>query len=477
MNVRKEDNMEAESKLNLTDIKALYRNREAFIGREVTVGGWVRSNRDSKNFGFLVINDGTFFEALQVVYGEQLPNFEELCKMNVGAALIVRGTIVETPNAKQPFEMQAAEVWVEGVSAADYPLQKKRHTFEYLRTISHLRPRTNTFQAVFRIRSLIAYAIHSYFMERGFVYVHTPIITGSDCEGAGEMFQVTTMNLDQIPRTEEGKVDYGKDFFGKSTNLTVSGQLNVETYAFAFKNVYTFGPTFRAENSNTTRHAAEFWMIEPEMAFADLTDDMLLAEGMLKYIIRYVLENAPEEMAFLNQFVDKGLIERLEFVMNSDFAHVTYTEAVELLEKHNDAFEYKVSWGCDLQTEHERYLTEEIFKRPVFVTDYPKEIKAFYMKLNPDGKTVAAMDCLVPGIGEIIGGSQREDKLEVLEQRMEEMGLQKDDYGFYLDLRRYGSVRHAGFGLGFERCVMYLTGMSNIRDVLPFPRTVNNCEL
>ena len=461
----------------MTDIRELYRNREDYIGKEITVGGWVRSNRDSKNFGFLVINDGTFFEPLQVVYGDALSNFQELCKMNVGAALVVKGTIVETPNAKQPFEMQASQVLVEGPSTADYPLQKKRHTFEYLRTIPHLRPRTNTFQAVFRVRSLIAYAIHSFFMERGFVYVHTPLITGSDCEGAGEMFQVTTLDLDNIPRTQDGKIDFSQDFFGKETNLTVSGQLNVETYAFAFKNVYTFGPTFRAENSNTTRHAAEFWMIEPEMAFADLKDDMLLAEGMLKYVIRYVLENAPEEMAFFNQFVDKGLIERLEHVANSDFAHVTYTEAIEILSKNNDKFDYKVSWGCDLQTEHERYLTEEVFKRPVFVTDYPKEIKAFYMKLNEDGRTVAAMDCLVPGIGEIIGGSQREDKLEVLEQRMEEMGLNKEDYDFYLDLRRYGSVRHAGFGLGFERCVMYLTGMSNIRDVVPFPRTVNNCEL
>jgi len=463
--------------MELTDIRELYRRREEFTDKEVTVGGWVRSNRDSKNFGFLIINDGTFFEPLQVVYGEELSNFDELRRMNVGASLIVKGLIVATPNAKQPFEMQAKEVLVEGLSTADYPLQKKRHSFEYLRTISHLRPRTNTFQAVFRVRSLIAYAIHSFFMERGFVYVHTPLITGSDCEGAGEMFQVTTLDLNQIPTTAEGKVDFAQDFFGKPTNLTVSGQLNVETYAFAFKNVYTFGPTFRAENSNTTRHAAEFWMIEPEMAFADLKDDMLLAESMLKYIIRYVLENAPEEMAFFNQFVDKGLLERLQHVAESDFAHVTYTEAIEILEKHNDAFDYKVSWGCDLQTEHERYLTEEVFRRPVFVTDYPKEIKAFYMKLNEDGRTVAAMDCLVPGIGEIIGGSQREDKLELLERRMEELGLNKEDYDFYLDLRRYGSVRHAGFGLGFERCVMYLTGMSNIRDVIPFPRTVKNCDL
>ena len=463
--------------MNLTDIRELYRSREKYLGTEVTVGGWVRSNRDSKNFGFLVINDGTFFEPLQVVYGEKLSNFQELCKMNVGAALIVRGTVVATPDAKQPFEMQAEEVLVEGVSTADYPLQKKRHSFEYLRTISHLRPRTNTFQAVFRVRSLIAYAIHSFFVERGFVYVHTPLITGSDCEGAGEMFQVTTLDLTNVPRTEEGKVDFGQDFFGKPTNLTVSGQLNGETFAMAFKNIYTFGPTFRAENSNTTRHAAEFWMIEPEMAFADLDDNMEIAEAMLKYVIQYVLDEAPEEMEFFNQFVDKGLLERLKGVLNSEFGRVTYTEAVEILEKNNDKFDYKVSWGCDLQTEHERYLTEEVFKRPVFVTDYPKEIKAFYMKQNEDGKTVAAMDCLVPGIGEIIGGSQREDDYEKLVTRMRELELNEEDYGFYLDLRKYGSVRHSGFGLGFERCVMYLTGMANIRDVLSFPRTVNNCEL
>ena len=395
----------------------------------------------------------------------------------MGAAVVVTGTLVATPQAKQPFEIQAEEVLVEGASVPEYPLQKKRHSFEYLRTIPHLRARTNTFQAVFRVRSLIAYAIHTFFMERGFVYVHTPIITGSDCEGAGEMFQVTTLDMENLPKGDDGSIDYDRDFFGKQANLTVSGQLNVETYAFAFKNVYTFGPTFRAENSNTTRHAAEFWMIEPEIAFADLKDDMVLAESMIKFIIRYVLENAPEEMKFFNSFVDKGLIERLEHVANSDFAHVTYTEAISILEKHNDEFDYKVSWGCDLQTEHERYLTEKEFKRPVFVTDYPKEIKAFYMKLNEDGKTVAAMDCLVPGIGEIIGGSQREDDLGTLERRMEEMGLKKEDYDFYLDLRRYGSVRHAGFGLGFERCVMYLTGMANIRDVLPFPRTVKNCEL
>lgn len=463
--------------MNLTDIRDLYRDRENFTGKEVTVGGWIRSIRDSKTFGFIVVNDGTFFEPLQIVYSDKLENFEQINKLNVGSAIIVKGMIVATPDAKQPFEMQAEEVLVEGASTADYPLQKKRHSFEYLRTISHLRPRTNTFQAVFRVRSLIAYAIHTFFMERGFVYVHTPLITGSDCEGAGEMFQVTTMDLNNIPKNEDGSIDFTQDFFGKPTNLTVSGQLNVETYAFAFKNVYTFGPTFRAENSNTTRHAAEFWMIEPEMAFADLRDDMMLAEAMLKHVIRYVLDNAAEEMNFFNQFVDKGLIERLNHVLNSDFGHVTYTEAIKILEQHNEEFEYKVFWGCDLQTEHERFLTEKEFKRPVFVTDYPKEIKAFYMKMNEDNKTVAAMDCLVPGIGEIIGGSQREDDLAKLEQRMDELKLNKEDYDFYLDLRKYGSVRHAGFGLGFERCVMYLTGMGNIRDVVPFPRTVKNCEL
>ena len=458
-------------------IRELFHNTAAYIGKTVTVGGWVRSVRASKAFGFIVLNDGTFFTPLQVVYHDNLNNFQEISKTNVGAALVVTGTIVETPEAKQPFEMQAESVLIEGASAPDYPLQKKRHTLEFLRTMTHLRPRTNTFQAVFRVRSLIAFAIHQFFRERDFVYVHTPIITGSDCEGAGEMFQVTTMNLNHLPRTEDDKVDFNQDFFNKPTNLTVSGQLNGETFAMAFKNIYTFGPTFRAENSNTTRHAAEFWMIEPEIAFADLTDDMRLAEDMIKYIIAYVLENAPEEMAFFNQFVDKGLLERLNHVLNSDFGHVTYTEAVELLEKHNDKFDYPVHWGSDLQTEHERYLTEEIFKRPVFVTDYPKEIKAFYMKLNPDGKTVAAMDCLVPGIGEIIGGSQREDNYELLKSRIEELGMNPEDYDFYLDLRKYGTARHAGFGLGFERCVMYLTGMGNIRDVLPFPRTVNNCEL
>lgn len=463
--------------MELTSVRSFFRDCEQYIGKEVVTGGWVRSIRASKTFGFIVVNDGTFFEPIQVVYNDTLDNFETISKLNVGAAVIVKGTLVATPEAKQPFEIQASSVEIEGASSGDYPLQKKRHSFEYLRTISHLRPRTNTFQAVFRVRSLIAYAIHKFFQEREFVYVHTPLITGSDCEGAGEMFQVTTLDLNNVPKNEDGSIDYSRDFFGKETNLTVSGQLNGETYAQAFKNIYTFGPTFRAENSNTTRHAAEFWMIEPEIAFADLQDDMILAESMLKYVIRYVLEHAPEEMDFFNRFVDKGLIERLEHVANSEFAHVTYTEAIEILEKNNDKFEYKVSWGADLQTEHERYLTEEVFKRPVFVTDYPKEIKAFYMKMNEDGKTVAAMDCLVPGIGEIIGGSQREDDYDKLVARMEECGLRKEDYDFYLDLRKYGSTRHAGFGLGFERCVMYLTGMSNIRDVIPFPRTVNNCDL
>ena len=460
----------------MINIRDLHHNYKDYDGKVVTIGGWVRSIRDSKTFGFMVVNDGTFFEPVQVVYADKLDNFETICKLNVGAAVIVTGQVKVTPEMKQPFEIHADEVVIEGESTPDYPLQKKRHSFEYLRTISHLRPRTNTFQAVFRVRSLTAYAIHKFFQERDFVYVHTPLITGSDCEGAGEMFQVTTMDLSNVP-TKDGKVDYSQDFFGKPTNLTVSGQLNGETYAMAFKNIYTFGPTFRAENSNTTRHAAEFWMIEPEIAFADLTDDMMLAESMLKYVISYVLEHAPEEMAFFNQFVDKGLIESLEHVVNSDFGRITYTDAITELEKHNDEFDYKVYWGCDLQTEHERYLTEKIFKRPVFVTDYPKEIKAFYMKLNEDGKTVAAMDCLVPGIGEIIGGSQREDDYEVLKNRMAECGLKEEDYEFYLDLRKYGSARHAGFGLGFERCVMYLTGMGNIRDVIPFPRTVGNCDL
>ena len=464
--------------MDLTTVKSIYRNTAAYANKEVTLGGWIRTMRVSKNFGFIELNDGSFFKNIQIVFeAERLKNYEEISKQNVGAALIIKGLLVETPEAKQPFEVKATQIDVEGTSTPDYPLQKKRHSVEFLREIAYLRPRTNLFSATFRVRSLIAMAIHEFFQGKGFVYAHTPIITGSDCEGAGEMFRVTTLDLDNLPRTADGKVDYSKDFFGKETNLTVSGQLNGETYAMAFRNIYTFGPTFRAENSNTTRHAAEFWMVEPEIAFADLEDNMNLAEGMLKYIIRFVMEHAPEEMNFFNQFVDKGLLDRLNNVLNSEFGRITYTEAVKLLEEHNDQFDYKVSWGCDLQTEHERFLTEQIFKKPVFVTDYPKEIKAFYMKMNPDNKTVAAVDCLVPGIGEIIGGSQREDDYDKLVARMEELGLKKEDYGFYLDLRKYGSARHAGFGLGFERCVMYLTGMSNIRDVIPFPRTVNNCEL
>ena len=463
--------------MELISVRELFKNTAAYAGKEIEIGGWVRNRRPSKQFGFIVLNDGTYFTPVQVVYNDSIENFQEISKINIGAALIVKGTVVLTPDSKQPFEIQASSVTVEGASTGDYPLQPKRHSMEFLRTITHLRPRTNTFQAVFRVRSLAAMAIHQFFQDRDFVYVHTPLITGSDCEGAGEMFQVTTLDMNNPPRLEDGSIDWSQDFFGKQTNLTVSGQLNGETFAMAFRNIYTFGPTFRAENSNTTRHAAEFWMIEPEIAFADLADDMELAEDMIKYIISYVLAKAPEEMAFLNQFVDTGLLERLNHVVNSDFGRVTYTEAIKLLQEHNDEFDYKVSWGCDLQTEHERYLTEQIFKRPVFVTDYPKEIKAFYMKLNPDGKIVAAIDCLVPGIGEIIGGSQREDDFDKLSARMDELGLVKEDYGFYLDLRKYGSARHAGFGLGFERCVMYLTGVSNIRDVLPFPRTVGTCEL
>ncbi len=463
--------------MDCLSVREVFKNRDMYSEKSITVCGWVRNNRPSKVFGFIMLNDGTYFDSIQIVYDDKLPNFSEVGKMNVGTAVIVSGTLVPTPEAQQPFEIHAKEIVLEGASTPDYPLQKKKHSFEYLRTISHLRPRTNTFQAVFRVRSLAAYAIHKFFQERGFVYVHTPLITGSDCEGAGEMFQVTTLDLNDVPKTEEGNVDYGEDFFGKPANLTVSGQLNGETYAMAFRNIYTFGPTFRAERSNTTRHAAEFWMIEPEIAFADLEDDMELAESMIKYIIRYVTENAPEEMKFFNKFIDNGLIERLDHVLNSDFGRVTYTEAVKILEEHNSEFDYPVHWGSDLQTEHERFLTEQVFKRPVFVTDYPKEIKAFYMKLNDDGKTVAAMDCLVPGIGEIIGGSQREENYDLLVGRMKELGLKEEDYGFYLDLRKYGTARHAGFGLGFERCVMYLTGMTNIRDVIPFPRTVNNCEL
>lgn len=462
--------------MEITGLRDIFLSKEEYLNQEVCVSGWVRSNRDSKNFGFLTISDGTFFTPLQVVYHDEMANFGEIAKLGVGAAVIVSGKLIPTPEAKQEFELQAVEISIEGETQPDYPLQKKRHSLEYLRTIPHLRPRTNTFQAVFRIRSQIAYAIHSFFQERGFVYVHTPLITASDAEGAGEMFEVTTLPLNDVPM-KDGGVDYSEDFFGKKTSLTVSGQLNGEAFAQAFRDIYTFGPTFRAEKSNTQRHAAEFWMIEPEMAFADLDDVMFIAEDMLKYIIQYVLVNAPEELEFLNQFVDKGLLERLQHIVKSDFARVSYTEAVEMLEKVNDRFEYKVKWGSDLQTEHERYLTEEIYKCPVFVTDYPKDIKSFYMKLNEDGKTVAAVDCLVPGIGEIIGGSQREDDLDKLTKRMQELNMNMEDYQFYLDLRKYGSTRHGGFGLGFERAVMYITGMSNIRDVLPFPRTVGNCEL
>ena len=463
--------------MELISVRELFKDTEKYADTTVTIGGWVRNRRPSKQFGFIMLNDGTYFAPVQVVYDDTISNFQEISKINIGAALIIKGTVVLTPDSKQPFEIQAKEVTVEGASTGDYPLQPKRHSMEFLRTITHLRPRTNTFQAVFRVRSLAAMAIHQFFQDRDFIYVHTPLITGSDCEGAGEMFQVTTLDLNNVPKTEDGKVDFSQDFYGKPTNLTVSGQLNGESFAMAFKNIYTFGPTFRAEKSNTTRHASEFWMIEPEMAFADLDDLLRVEEDMLKYIISYVLEHAPEEMEFFNNFVDKGLLERLNNILNNDFGRITYTDAVALLEKHNDEFDYPVSWGCDLQTEHERYLTEVIFKKPVFVTDYPKEIKAFYMKLNPDGKTVAAVDCLVPGIGEITGGSQREDNYDLLKTRIEELGMNPEDYGFYMDLRKYGSCRHAGFGLGFERCVMYLTGMSNIRDVLPFPRTVGNCEL
>jgi len=463
--------------VDLTTVKSVYRDTAAYANKEVTIGGWIRTMRVSKNFGFIELNDGSFFKNIQVVFeAESLSNYTEITKQGVGAALIVKGLVLETPDAKQPFELKALEIEVEGTSSPEYPLQKKRHGVEFLRQIAYLRPRTNMFSATFRVRSLIAYAIHNFFQERSFVYAHTPIITGSDCEGAGEMFRVTTLDLNNLPKTEDGKIDFSKDFFGKETNLTVSGQLSAETFAMAFRNVYTFGPTFRAENSNTARHAAEFWMIEPEMAFADLQDDMELAEDMLKYIIRYVMENAPEEMEFFNSFVDKTLLERLQNILDNDFARVTYTEAVDLLIKSGQEFEYPVEWGIDLQTEHERYLTEQIFKKPVFVTNYPKDIKAFYMRMNEDNKTVAAMDLLVPGVGEIIGGSQREERLDLLEKRMDELGLNKEDYWWYLDLRKYGGTRHAGFGLGFERAVMYLTGMGNIRDVLPYPRTVKNAD-
>ena len=460
----------------MTEIKQIFRTPEQFLEQKLEVAGWVRNIRVSKKFGFIELNDGSFFQNLQIVFEEDLGNFEEIAKLGVGTALIVQGRLTASPGSGQAFELKAIEIAVEGSCPSDYPLQKKRHSFEYLRTIAHLRPRTNTFSAVFRLRSVLAYAIHQYFQERGFVYVNTPIITASDCEGAGEMFQLTTLNLQQVPFDEAGNVDYSQDFFGKAANLTVSGQLNAETFAMAFRNVYTFGPTFRAENSNTARHAAEFWMLEPEIAFADLAQDMALAEDLMKYLIQAALERLPEEMAFFNQYVDKGLLERLEHILHSDFACVTYTEAIAILEKADAAFTYPVSWGIDLQTEHERYLTEQYFKKPVFVTDYPKEIKAFYMRINDDGKTVAAMDLLVPGIGEIIGGSQREERLDVLEQRMEELQLKKEDYWWYLDLRKYGGTRHAGFGLGFERLVMYLSGMANIRDVIAFPRVVRSAE-
>ena len=459
------------------EIKSLYRESDKYADSEIAVSGWVRTNRGSNKFGFIELNDGSFFKSLQVVYeAEFLDNFEEIAKVPIAAALKVTGRFVLTPEAKQPFELKAKEVVIEAGSDPDYPLQKKRHSMEFLREIAHLRPRSNTFSAVFRVRSLVAYAIHRFFQEKNFVYVHTPIITASDCEGAGEMFKVTTLDMNDLPKTGDGAVDYSEDFFGKEAGLTVSGQLEAETFALAFRNVYTFGPTFRAENSNTARHASEFWMIEPEMAFAELSDNMDTAEEMIKYIINYVMENAPEEMEFFSRFIDKGLLGRLDNIVNSDFARITYTEAVELLKKSGEEFQYPVEWGIDLQTEHERYITEKIYKKPVFVTDYPKEIKAFYMRLNDDGRTVAACDLLVPGVGEIIGGSQREERYDVLKARIEEMGMTEEDYWWYMDLRKYGGVKHSGYGLGFERIIMYITGMSNIRDVLPFPRTPKSAD-
>jgi len=457
-------------------IKDLYRNIDHYVQKEVTLTGWVKTLRDSKNFGFIELNDGSCFKNVQIVFDTELSNFEEVRKLTIISSIEVTGTVIKTENAKQPFEIKATNIKIVNLADSSYPLQKKRHTFEYLRTVAHLRPRTNTFNAVFRVRSVIAYAIHKYLQENGFVYVHTPLITSSDCEGAGEMFNVSTLDVQNLPKTEQGTVDYSKDFFGKPAHLTVSGQLDVETFAFAFRNVYTFGPTFRAENSNTVKHASEFWMIEPEMCFADLTDYMDVAEDMLKYVISYVLENCPDEMNFFNSFIDQTLLERLNHIVNSDFGRISYTEAVELLKEHNSEFQFPVDWGTDLQTEHERYLAEVVFKKPVFVTDYPKEIKAFYMKQNEDGKTVAAADLLAPGIGEIIGGSQREDNLEVLQEKIKTFGLNEEDYWWYLDLRRYGSVPHSGFGIGFERLIMYVTGMGNIRDVLPFARTPKNCE-
>lgn len=459
------------------EIRELFRNSEKYSDQEIVVRGWIRNNRNSKKFGFIELNDGSFFKPVQVVYeAEDLENYEEIAKAHLASGLMVKGFFRLTPEAKQPFEIKATEIVIEAASAPEYPLQNKRHSMEFMREIGHLRPRSNTFSAVFRVRSIVAYAIHKFFQERGFVYVHAPLITGSDAEGAGEMFQVTTLDQKNPPLTEDGEIDYSQDFFGKETNLTVSGQLEAEAFALAFRKVYTFGPTFRAENSNTARHASEFWMIEPEIAFADLSDDMDVAEDMVKYIINYTLENAPEEMEFFNKFIDKGLLDRLHHIVNSDFDRVTYTEAVEILKKADKKFEYPVEWGIDLQTEHERYLTEEVFKKPIFVIDYPKDIKAFYMRLNDDGKTVAACDMLVPGVGEIIGGSQREERMDVLTRRMEELGMGGSSYDWYLDLRKYGGVKHAGYGLGFERMIMYLTGMSNIRDVIPFPRTPKNCE-
>ncbi len=459
-----------------TLIKDLFRNKEKYDGKEIKVSGWIRTLRDSKTFGFIELNDGSFFKNLQIVFNDTLDNFKEVSKLTISSSIIVTGKLIITENAKQPFEVQASKIEIFNVSDQEYPLQKKRHSVEYLRTIAHLRPRTNTFSAVFRVRSLLSYAIHKFFQERNFVYVHSPILTSSDAEGAGEMFRVTTLDLENVPKTKDGKVDDSKDFFGRPAHLTVSGQLDVETYAFAFRNVYTFGPTFRAENSNTVKHASEFWMIEPEICFADLNDDMNLAEDMVKYIISYVIEKAPEEMEFFDKFISPGLLERLNHVINSDFGRITYTDAIKELEKVNDKFEFPVKWGSDIQTEHERYLSEVVFGKPVFVTDYPMDIKAFYMKQNDDGKTVAATDLLVPGIGELIGGSQREDDLNKLKNRMKELGLPEEEYWWYLDLRRFGSAPHAGFGLGFERMMMYLTGMANIRDVIPFPRTPKNCE-
>ena len=458
------------------DIKQLFLDTNKYAGKEITIEGFVKTIRDSKTFGFIELNDGTFFKNVQIVFDDSLNNFNDICKLPLSSTIKVVGTLVITENAKQPFEIKAKSIDVEFLSDLDYPLQKKRHSFEYLRTIAHLRARTNTFNAVFRVRSALSFAIHKFFQERGFVYVHTPIITASDCEGAGEMFNVTTLDVNNLPKTEDGKVDYSKDFFGKPAHLTVSGQLNGETYALAFKKIYTFGPTFRSENSNTVKHASEFWMIEPEICFADINDDMNLAEDMVKYIIKYVLDTCPEEMEFFNNFIDKDLFEKLHNVLNSNFVRLTYTDAIKELEKNNDNFEFPVHWGSDLQTEHERYLCEVLYKKPVFVIDYPTEIKAFYMKQNPDGKTVAAMDLLAPGIGEIIGGSQREDDLEVLKKKIKDLEMNESEYWWYLDLRKYGSVRHAGFGLGFERMMMYLTGMQNIRDVIPFPRTPKNCE-